>query len=259
MEEVKSPMWWTIRLLFSAVSPLSHRQSIPYYTEPELGCRWQATCLIWIDEEVRGCGTGEGWGDSSGKGNNLWICFIMEVIWKATDTPWSGHIKYPCYGKRKVWLSAKRQCAGCPWVGILEPFFFFFFYTCTSSHAGLRPSPSQPGGGARELGWVSSPVLCPCPWLLCSLFLLSLGCCLLQVPLSPCPAPGDTEPGMDPRNGRITVRPNDTGCMRGQGRPATFLPQPWSLVNELTDLPRAGVLSKSPQFPEIHLILSSLG
>lgn len=151
-----------------------------------------------------------------------------------------------------MWLHSKRQCAGCPWVGILKQ-------PC-SACAEQRLSLSLPGGGAREQGWGSSPVLCLCSWLLCSLFLLSRGCSLLQVPLSPCPAPGDTKPGVDPGNGRITVRLNDTGCvLRGQGRPATFLPRPRSLVNELTALPRSGVLSKPSQFPEIHLISSGLG
>lgn len=90
---------------------------------------------------------------------------------------------------------------------------------CTSSYAWWRSSLSQPGGGAREPGWVSSSVfyLCPC----FSLLLASLGWCLLQVPLSPCPVPGDTKSGVDPRNGRLTVRPNDTDCvLRGQGRPS---------------------------------------
>lgn len=65
---------------------------------------------------------------------------------------------------------------------------------------------------------------------------------------------------MDPRNGRITVRPNDIGCvLRRQGRLATFLPKPRSLVNELTDLPRSGELSRSPQFPDVYPIPSSLG
>lgn len=48
------------------VSPLSHRQPTSYCTEPELGRRWQAMCLFWIDAEVRGCGIGEGRGDGSG-------------------------------------------------------------------------------------------------------------------------------------------------------------------------------------------------
>ena len=41
-----------------------------------------------------------------------------------------------------------------------------------------------------------------------------------------CPVPGDTKSGVDPRNGRLAVRPNDTCCVvRGQRRPATFLPR----------------------------------
>lgn len=60
---------------FSAMSPLSDRQLNSYHTESGLGLRPHATCLIWIDREVRGCGSGEELWQWFGKGKQSLVLF----------------------------------------------------------------------------------------------------------------------------------------------------------------------------------------
>lgn len=64
----------------------------------------------------------------------------------------------------------------------------------------------------------------------------------------PVQAPGDSNLGMHPRDGRVTSQLGGVSCvLRGHGRLATFLHRPQSLVNELADLPKSGILSKPPE------------
>lgn len=101
------------------------------------------------------------------------FCFIVEVIWKATDTPTEvATLKILAMEAGEACVRVQRGS-----VDILEP-----FPLCTSSYTGQGPSLSQPGGGARELSCVSSPVLCLCPG-----FFAPSSCCHLDAACCRCP------------------------------------------------------------------------